>query len=423
MLMVTFRVHRTLDGGFMTPQWLEQCVFPHGGHVQARRVVPGSIRKGKHSIVAKLEVDVLGSQSVVQTKHVFLKRYVQEELPPRAARNWTRDLISYRCEARFYESVYPHLVLHPSASIGVIKPLHVQFRIDSSGRETGDGFLVLLENVVASTPLEPADRLTREDTQHALKYLAGLHAASMQSPELLHQVKTYLWPSGTWWSFEKRGVDELRHAPVIWKRMLEAFHQEIEASGLAIDSALKNLGERMVEHAAYISDQLFGEPSDAYAPLKTLVHGDFKTGNLFFHADTREVTAFDWQWAGLGLGALDVANLLNTSVGIEALADEEGLLRFYYDAFQQALRTGTVDLETLYPFEAFTRHVDLATLEYARVLIANFWDDTTPASCVADAHKTNWGLGYRSVPHVLRLVHKLHHGLARFAQEQPAAVE
>ena len=42
-----------------------------------------------------------------------------------------------------------------------------------------------------------------------------------------------------------------------------------------------------------------------------------------------------------------------------------------------------------------------------RVLMANFWQGMTPASCQAKFSATNCGLGYRSIPHVLRLVERM----------------
>ncbi|KAG7398783.1 Protein of unknown function (DUF1679) [Phytophthora boehmeriae] len=147
-----------------------------------------------------------------------------------------------------------------------------------------------------------------------------------------------------------------------------------------------------------------------------------QSANLFFESESRKVVAFDWQWSGVGLGAMDVANLLNTSVSISLLVTDENeleLLRFYYESLAERLEAlgVTPELQTIYSFEAFERHYMLATLEYARLLISNFWKKMTPESCKAKANNANCGLGYRSIPHVVRMVRKLHEGLIRVKQE------
>ncbi|TMW55701.1 hypothetical protein Poli38472_010583 [Pythium oligandrum] len=427
--MEEIEVLRTLDGQVMTPQWLHKHVFPSAHSVERCDVVPKTIRRGKQSIVAKLRVTVIDAETKNHVvKPVFLKRYVKAELPPRSERNWKRDLQSYRAEANFYGHVHEHL----ASQVGLIPPIAVFYRRDAHGNETGDSFIVFLEDVLykpePSQVLEPADRLGRKDTEMALTYLAKLHASAIKSKELRSRVETHLWHSGAWWSFEKRGQVELDNAPVVWAHVLSSFQSELEAQGTVITDDLSRLDQRMMQHAAYISAQIFGGPSEDFAAFKTLVHGDFKTANMFFNAESRQVTAFDWQWAGVGLGVLDVANLMNTSVDIESLTPEaeEDLLRFYYNHFLQELRSANVEAAGQasepempgYSFAAFQRHYMLASLEYARVLLANFWDDTTPASCLTDAHKTNWGLGYRSLPHVLRMIRLLDNGLRVVELEQ-----
>ncbi|GMF24103.1 unnamed protein product [Phytophthora lilii] len=423
----------------MTPQWFQDCVFP-GRQVSAVRVVPGSIHRGKHSAVAKLQVHFDASDDETT---LFLKKSARNELPSRSAAHWQRDITSYRTEATFYAHFAASL---HARGVSLIRPLAV-FQSDAAGicssnlvaaeRVTTcsapENFMMLLECLGSVSPVssavdesslanyEAADCLDLADTRQALSYLANLHASAWGQEDLLENASSELWPAACWWAFPKRGETELAQASEIWPHMLSHWGKVFEAElSLPPTADLKSLGERMIEEAAYISRCL---SVDSNAELSTLVHGDFKSANLFFESQSRKVVAFDWQWSGVGLGAMDVANLLNTSVSISLLANDENeleLLQFYYDCLAERLKAlgVTSALQRSYSFEAFERHYMLATVEYARLLISNFWKRMTPDSCMAKAGNANCGLGYRSIPHVVRMVRKLHQGLKRVKGER-----
>ncbi|KAJ0391088.1 hypothetical protein ATCC90586_011907 [Pythium insidiosum] len=284
------------------------------------------------AVVATLRVGLreeLPPGAGTSARHLFIKRFVKRELPPRSELQWTRDFASYHNEAFVYQHLHSALSAH---GISMIPPVAVVFDHGEAPRDC----LVLLDDVLRGSPqrLLSLDCLGKEDAKTLLRFLAKLHAAPLADKRLLVLAETHLWPQGAWWTLAKRGVEEQQHAPEVWRGVLAAFRGVLANDfAVAITPALEALGERMVAHAAYVSEQLFGEP-------KTLIHGDAKNANFFFDASTRqEVTAFDWQWSGLGLGALDVANLLNTSVAIDALDDgtETELLESYLSALRQEL--------------------------------------------------------------------------------------
>lgn len=412
----------------MTPQWFQDYIFPER-QVLAVDVIPDSIHRGKHSCVAKLEVRFADAD---RKTTLFLKKSARNELPARSAAHWKRDLASYRTEATFYAHFAPSL---HSRGVSLVRPFAV-FQSDAVGHCTAnlvghsatcsdpENFLMLLE-CLGSEPsfvnYEAADCLNLEDTCQALKYLANLHASAWGQEDLIESAGSELWSAACWWAFPKRGEKELANASVIWPQMLRNWEKVFEdEESLPSIAELESLGERMIKNAAFISNCLSVDGKNAF---KTLVHGDFKSANLFFETQSRKVVAFDWQWCGVALGAMDVANLLNTSVSIELLATNEKeleLLQFYYDCLNARLQSlgVTSDLQKSYPFVAFERHYMLASLEYARLLISNFWKGMTPQSCVAKASNANCGLGYRSIPHVVRMVRKLHEGLARVNEER-----
>lgn len=371
------------------------------GSLVSASLLPGSLHRGRHATVAKLQL-----QYQATTKTVFIKRSVKQELQPRPDAQWTRDLCSYRNESRFYAHFHDDLQAH----VPLITPYAV---LSDSPAIDGSAFLLVMDCLdepdgsESSTQFIHVDRLGVSDTQQAMVYLARLHSTAWSNPTLLTLASQQLWASGGWWTFAKRGLAPLQqHAPRIWRELLHTLQPELGAAGINVDShSIVMLGDRLMAQAEYIQQQL-----RSTRDLRTLIHGDFKSANLFFQAQSREVVAFDWQWAGIGLGAMDVAYLLNTSASIAALETEQQLLQFYFDALRNK--------PPAYSFAQFQRHYMLATLEYAHILMARFWDGLTPATCAAKARNANCGLGYRSLPHVLRLVQTLDRGLAMVEREQ-----
>lgn len=446
---------RTLDGDAMTAEWVDRVLRtprsapavadPHA--VRKVAVEDGTVRIGKHAHVATLVADRGDGRDPVR---IFAKRSVRTELAPRSAAHWRRDLASYRNEARFYEHF--HALLRTRVRLVGVYAVDQQkrpgFPVPGDADERmDDSFLVLME--CAAVPsgsasgdadgFEPRDKLGTRDARGALAYLAELHAAaSVRSgdgaPAIVDRARELLWTPGGWWTFEKRGEKELSQAADVWPQVLAAFRDEFAAAGLdPADPQVADLGVRMMKHARYVSEEL---AADGHA-AETLVHGDFKSSNLFFRRRTHEAVAFDWQWTGVGLGARDVAYFINTSVGADALAgadvDADADPQVDEDLFAAALDAGEARLLAFYyarlvaagpavgaayPFAAFRRHYALATLDYARLLVSNFWKGLTPAGCRAKAARTNCGLAYRSVPHVVRMARRMAQWLAAVDAER-----
>uniref|UniRef100_M4B369 CHK kinase-like domain-containing protein n=1 Tax=Hyaloperonospora arabidopsidis (strain Emoy2) TaxID=559515 RepID=M4B369_HYAAE len=415
-------------------------------------MVPASAQYGKHSATAKLDVHFQNDDGGRTTIRVFFKKAAKNELPSRSAAHWKRDIASYHTEATFYARLASTL---EARGVSLIRPLAV-FQSDAAGNCTPNllakgvndlacqalcpdpvNFMVLLEclgpapSTLPSIPeqkslvnYEAADCLDFVDTQQALRYLANLHASAWGFQALNGIKGIEHLPEPCWWTLSKRGEEELVHALEIWPQMLKTWDKVFETeSNLPSKAELKSLGDRMIQEAAYINTCLTVQ---ADAPVSsTLVHGDFKSANLFFDSQSRTVVAFDWQWSGVGLGAMDVATLLNTSVSISVFSTDSDeselkLLQFYYNHLNERLQAldPSIDLKTSYSFRAFERHYMLATLEYARVLLSNFWNHMTPSSCAAKSSHVNCGLGYRSIPHVVRMVRKLHINLRRVKTER-----
>lgn len=398
------------DGILLTSEWLQANVLKDQGSLVSVRLLPGSVHQGRHATVAKLQLQYRDAGSMKpRSKTLFIKRSVKQELQPRPEAQWTRDLCSYRNESRFYALFHGDLQAH----VSLVTPYAV---LADAQAIDGSAFLLVMDCLdeepeadATTTRFIHVDGLGASDTQQALLYLARLHSAAWGNASLLALASQQLWASGGWWTFAKRGLSPLQqHAPRIWGELLHTLRAELGAAGIDVEApSIASLGDRLVAQAEYIQQQL---SSGAPRALRTLIHGDYKSANLFFEARSREVVAFDWQWTGVGLGAMDVAYLLATSASVAALETEQQLLQFYFDALQHK--------PAGYSFAQFQRHYVLATLEYAHILMARFWDGLTPATCLAKSGNANCGLGYRSLPHVLRLVRALDQGLALVEREQ-----
>jgi hypothetical protein len=148
-----------------------------------------------------------------------------------------------------------------------------------------------------------------------------------------------------------------------------------------------------------------------------LVHGDFKTGNLFFGPD-EEVTAIDFQWSGMGVGATDIVYLIGTGSSdalLEGIEVDKDVLEPYYSAFlaaaKRAEETGAV-IGATYTHATFAQLQDdfqLALLDYVRWIMACRLPGSTPASFAKCKAEMNLNLGAyrRSEPLVKWLFSKV----------------
>jgi Ser/Thr protein kinase RdoA (MazF antagonist) len=81
------------------------------------------------------------------------------------------------------------------------------------------------------------------------------------------------------------------------------------------DPRICHLGTRLRQSARNVSERLV----ERWPEHRTLIHGDFKTANLFFDGDADAMVALDWQWCGGGLGVMDLQYLLRTSCALEVV--------------------------------------------------------------------------------------------------------
>lgn len=75
----------------------------------------------------------------------------------------------------------------------------------------------------------------------------------------------------------------------------------------------------------------------------TIIHGDWRVGNLLFSANKEEVAILDWQCIRLGQGVFDLAYFINLSLNPELRREQEKTLLALYH--QELLKNGVQDYE------------------------------------------------------------------------------
>ncbi|KAA6417522.1 MAG: hypothetical protein FRX49_09484 [Trebouxia sp. A1-2] len=231
---------------------------------------------------------------------------------------------------------------------------------------------------------------------------AGLQAASTR---LTCQALGLNSAQGCYWSLEKRQSD-LAGMPRQWAKTCSAF--EIDFPETFAKASVQALAERLLAVATAVHQELSLDSTDtSVAQWRTIIHGDFKTANLFFSptaeaasasapqhgGEPAMVSACDFQWCGGGLGVTDVMYLLWTSVQPQVLFDqEEELLRCYYSSLMHQLQEQHHIDGSIYSFQQCGHHYQMAYLDYIRFLIGAMWGTVTPSTCDALAEDINQGM-------------------------------
>jgi hypothetical protein len=163
------------------------------------------------------------------------------------------------------------------------------------------------------------------------------------------------------------------------------------------------LGSRLLAVATNVSSWI------AASKWQTLIHGDFKSGNIFVRrsGDAGEsastasnpasdfartgICVIDWQWSGWNIPTHDIIYFFSTSASDASCTAYKDCLQGYYTAFLAASTppsTGdpTQDatlqeqLQQQYPFSELLRLFQLATLDYVRWALSYRLTSETPSA-------------------------------------------
>jgi hypothetical protein len=236
----------------------------------------------------------------------------------------------YEREVRFYREAAPKISLRiPRCYLAEIHA------------ESGHSILVL-EDLRQAREVDLLDGCSGADAEAAITALAGFHAKWWRSPVL----DGWTWLSA--YTGDSGPVVERSHRT--WK----SFRHKLDA---LIPARLVTLAEPVLAHIAEIRRELASRPA-------TLVHGDFKAGNLLFDLPDAPLAVLDWQLAMRAPAVRDVSVFLAWSMGVESRREQGGrLLQAYHDALVEA---GVRD----YPFDAFVLDFRFALMSSLLMLIA-----------------------------------------------------
>lgn len=203
---------------------------------------------------------------------------------------------SYRTEVDFYLALAPRLEARMPACLGAWR------------NDTGNDFLLLLEDMAPWKVGDQIEGCTPEAAAVVMANLAGVHGPVWDDPhvpEVLARV----------------GPDEIEGTAQVFGTMTDLFlssHRDrLSAETVEVCEAFAPLASRFL---------------GAQADRVGIVHGDYRLDNLLFAPDGTGVAVVDWQTAGCGMPARDLAYFLGTSLDVDALrTHRDALIGVYHD--------------------------------------------------------------------------------------------
>lgn len=346
------RFPQTLEA--LSAEWLTETLREEGVLERARVIrcsaeLLGASGEGLIGTVARLRLEYDRAEPGAPSTAIV-------KLPTLPGKN--RDIGElggdYEREVRFYEE------LAPSLPVRCPRCYAVRFEEDPHAlaqrrlrRDRGQRFVLLLEDMAPARVGDDLAGASFEQASAALRAAARLHADFWKSPRL----------EELWWGWRVGSGGQRAHE--IYKEARRAFesHYDDRLSGPVLE-----LLDWLGEHGVALRRHLQKLPS-------TLLHVDFRLDNLFFSDGTAdaEVTLFDWQAAGIGPGASDVASFMSSSIHEDVAGEEEReLLQLYH---RELVRRGV----GAYPFETFERHYAACLAAGLLTAVANFvrvdWGD------------------------------------------------
>lgn len=249
--------------------------------------------------------------------------------------------------------------------------------------------------------------LTPTEVEAAVSALACLHSVCFGDATLLDRFDQ----RGCFWTSEKQdpiGPTELSESWIGFAGRFYGSGPEDEAAKAAVARAAKRLDA--------VHTHVSGHLASGELARQTLCHGDFKAANLLWsdghsaahsqkgtgregEADSaKSITArpviIDFEWAGPGAAAQDLAYLLLSSSPVGTHWPTH--IAAYHAQLPPSSRAR-------YPLEILQCDVEVATLDIFRWLLASRWKRITPEAMSADGASYGRVLPNRSVPHALDL--------------------
>ena len=404
-------IARSLDGAPLQLSALAAQLDVADGALRGYAAPEGSAFRGMMSDGVRLELDwddvagrvctAAAGGTSCRPRSVFYKRVVMGDLASArdkalaAPFKLQRDVRSYAVEAAFLKSA----ACAQLASAGVRVPLayHADLRPDDTA-PIESKFALLLTDYSPADGWSQCGMLGGTEVRSALAVLARMHAhfwptaPFWKDARAASELEAAVWPAGAYWQPSMQPAEQ-------WSQLAEKMAGHVAKLGAPFADAAASAGVRSVSElgprlqtvardataAAHPFDPAAGGDAQAFAPFRTLIHGDPKAANLFVRNDDGgacEVGMIDFQWCGFGLGATDVAHHLCAAVDPEVLLTdgaEAALLDHYHTELCAALgRNGAAPsaeeaASSLLPRAVLQGQYEAAVLDMGRLVFSYQW--------------------------------------------------
>lgn len=279
----------------LTASWLT-AAFDAGGRdlrVREVEVMPIGVGVGVMSLVFKLTPTYDGKLGPRTLVVKIAPAYEQ-------IRTIAAGYRFYEREVEIYRQLGPRLGLRPPT-----------FYFGAHDGERND-FVIGMEDFGGLRSLDQLDGCPVEDARLVAVQLARHHAAWWNDPRL---------PTLPFLQMPAEPPYPMFHD----QSMKQATPIAIERYGDLIPDRIHLLLDRWTEIGPVFMEDVPNHPF-------TLIHGDVRLDNVFFHDDTNDpVSLVDWQIAFISLGTFDLAYFIGQSLAVEIRrAHEDELLRLYH---------------------------------------------------------------------------------------------
>ena len=268
--------------------------------------------------------------------------------------------------------------------------------------------------------------LDEKECKASLRALAKIHAFFWHGSNFWNdqeggaELEASIWESGSYVQPIAKNPDQCQIVAREWKLKRMKFEEHLSSL-----ECWDNLGERLQRVAAEcgrLAHPFAKEGSSLskeYQKFRTFTHGDPKVANLLFRSqegqELPQVGLIDFQWAGFGLAATDVAHFFTSSIHAKLMVDggEEMLLRYYFDELQKSfVEYGAYDTREdaleQYSYDTFLEQYEIGVLDVWRLVIAYTWDrfdkpvePDDKQGCARTMNKTSYN---KSIPTIVWLI-------------------
>ena len=224
-----------------------------------------------------------------------------------------------------------------------------------------------------------------DECKAVLSSMAKIHAffwegsSFWKNEDAAKEFEGGVWKSGSYVQPKAHNVDQWKKVATEWEKKRTKVERQLSSKDY-----WDNLGERLRSIAGEcgrlahpFADKVL---SKSYRKYRTFTHGDAKSANIFFRrskdGDDKKIQIglIDFQWAGFGLAATDVAHFITAAVDADLLVDggEDFLLKYYYDELSRYLveygAFGTVEeARKSFGYDIFQEQYEIAVLDICRL--------------------------------------------------------